>query len=889
MDHLVFLSFRGEDTRMNFTSHLYNALIQEGIRTYKDDKSLEIGKSIAPELLNAIETTRFAIMVLSPNFATSKWCLEEIAKVVACEEQGKLTVIPVFYNVSPSDVRHQRNCFEQGFANHEADPEVTPQKVATWRAALARVGKIKGSHVTPHREESEVVREIITTILKDIPDAPPTDATTRLVGIESRSAFKGDHTDGYQKLSTDIVKLADGLPLALNVYGSILYGKNESYWKEMLKKLGDYPHEDVLKKLEIVYNKLDRDQRNIFIYIACFLKERSEGLVKDILTDIGLYSECGVTDLLNRSLITINHDDSVWMHDLLQLMCWEVLHKESERYNERLIAIKKRKDVEVILSSKPERMRTIEIINQEPNKVDQGDYYSDDPACFSMMKRLKFLRISNIHFNRGLDYLSNDLRILEWDGCSLKSLPSTFTPKHIYELQMCSSQLETLWEKDLDLPNLRSINLSFSKDLMKIPDLTSTTNLEKLNLEGCKKLTELHESILCQKKLRYMNLKGCTGLQNLGRSTMEMDALEALLLSGCSNLEHVPEFGQDMQCLEHLFVDGTSIKKLPDNLGKMCALKKLDASETLIEELPSSINRLSRLRHLRAHKCRLSPKAGSFLYSNLGPRSSGLKELDLSYCNLYVVPDEIGLLYRLTNLDLSGNDFVSLPASLGLLSNLRMLCLNNCKKLRSLPKLSLIVNEDTFRGLQILRYSYRISQEEVDASKVHAASNNSSPTISCLNCPKLAENENGSYLAERILNSYLQLRTDNWNTAWKTPEAVFEIVGGGREIPSGFKQLGSDDFILEGPWIGLAICAVVAVHHVDAYMDAKYMLTAHIHVEETPYRSEKWKVPVPINFLVAGLENQLVFYWTKSDDLQITMESREKKKVVSLSFEPTGQ
>ncbi|KAH0733918.1 hypothetical protein KY285_009625 [Solanum tuberosum] len=45
----VFLSFRGEDTRRNFVSHLYNALDLRGIRTFKDDKRLEIGKSISDE------------------------------------------------------------------------------------------------------------------------------------------------------------------------------------------------------------------------------------------------------------------------------------------------------------------------------------------------------------------------------------------------------------------------------------------------------------------------------------------------------------------------------------------------------------------------------------------------------------------------------------------------------------------------------------------------------------------------------------------------------------------------------------------------------------------------------------------------------------------------
>lgn len=85
----VFMSFRGEDTRMGFTSHLYDALIRNDITTYKDDKTLEIGNPIAYELLEAIEASRIAIVVLSSKYATSKWCLEEIENIVKCMEQGK--------------------------------------------------------------------------------------------------------------------------------------------------------------------------------------------------------------------------------------------------------------------------------------------------------------------------------------------------------------------------------------------------------------------------------------------------------------------------------------------------------------------------------------------------------------------------------------------------------------------------------------------------------------------------------------------------------------------------------------------------------------------------------------------------------------------------------
>ena len=61
----VFLSFRGEDTRNNFMDHLYKALNDKGIVTFRDEEKLERGKSISPELFKAIEESRFAIVILS--------------------------------------------------------------------------------------------------------------------------------------------------------------------------------------------------------------------------------------------------------------------------------------------------------------------------------------------------------------------------------------------------------------------------------------------------------------------------------------------------------------------------------------------------------------------------------------------------------------------------------------------------------------------------------------------------------------------------------------------------------------------------------------------------------------------------------------------------------
>ena len=100
----VFLSFRGDDTRNNFTDHLYAALQRNGILTFKDEEKLKRGKPISSELLKAINESRFAIVILSRNYASSTWCLDELVEIIQCMKQNEMIVIPVFYDVNPSDV-----------------------------------------------------------------------------------------------------------------------------------------------------------------------------------------------------------------------------------------------------------------------------------------------------------------------------------------------------------------------------------------------------------------------------------------------------------------------------------------------------------------------------------------------------------------------------------------------------------------------------------------------------------------------------------------------------------------------------------------------------------------------------------------------------------------
>ncbi|MED6146303.1 hypothetical protein PIB30_033302 [Stylosanthes scabra] len=138
----VFLSFRGEDTRNGFTSHLYAALNRKGITTYKDDNNLRKGDVISDELVKAIEESMFAIVVFSPDYASSSWCLDELCKIIECKNKLGLQMVEVFYGVEPCDVRHQTGTFREAFQKHERRHE--SEKIQRWRDALKQVAEYSG-------------------------------------------------------------------------------------------------------------------------------------------------------------------------------------------------------------------------------------------------------------------------------------------------------------------------------------------------------------------------------------------------------------------------------------------------------------------------------------------------------------------------------------------------------------------------------------------------------------------------------------------------------------------------------------------------------------------------------------------------------------------------
>lgn len=160
------------------------------------------------------------------------------------------------------------------------------------------------------------------------------------------------------------------------------------------------------------------------------------------------------------------------------------------------------------------------------------------------------------------DNFPDKLKLLSWPGCPMVYMPSSFCPEYLAELIMPNAKLVKLWEGVEPLTCLKDMDLSKCENLKEIPDLSTATNLETLNLHGCSSLVELPSSIRNLNKLTELNMQGCVNLDSFPTG-IDLQSLSSLDLSGCSRLQSFPLISSNISKLN---LSQTAIVKYPVKL-----------------------------------------------------------------------------------------------------------------------------------------------------------------------------------------------------------------------------------------------------------------------------------------------------------------------------------
>ncbi|XP_048127318.1 disease resistance protein RUN1-like [Rhodamnia argentea] len=183
----VFLSFRGEDTRKGFTDHLYNSLASAGIYVFRDDNELRVGEKIGPELLCSITQSKISIPIISENYASSRWCLRELAPMLKCKRSSGQIVLPIFYKVKPCQLRRLTGSLGDATNAHIENLDETVVK--EWEEALEEVSSLKGwvSDNVDNGHEGTLVKIVVGKVASELKRLFRLIVPNRLVGIDDRA------------------------------------------------------------------------------------------------------------------------------------------------------------------------------------------------------------------------------------------------------------------------------------------------------------------------------------------------------------------------------------------------------------------------------------------------------------------------------------------------------------------------------------------------------------------------------------------------------------------------------------------------------------------------------------------------------------------------------
>ncbi|MED6146300.1 hypothetical protein PIB30_033300 [Stylosanthes scabra] len=488
-------------------------------------------------------------------------------------------------------------------------------------------------------------------------------------------------------MSKEVVGYCDGLPLALKVLGCHFRGRPIDIWRDDILKLKRGLKKDIFCKLKISYDGLDRMDKDIFLDIACFFRGEHVDVVQNILQHCDYNAKSGIATLIDRSLVTLNENGRLEMHDLLEEMGKQIEIEKSPYDPDKRDRLWSAKDADDVLTQEQETETTRSIVlklNSQYNILDKHFERRWRDLAFSNIRRLKLLILNGVKVPI-VTKIPISLKVLHWMFFPMKNLP--LEDKRYYKLVQIrlslGDDLKHVWQGNKRLENLKSLHLSWCRNLEATPDFSGAPNLEILEIRNCYNLDKIDPSLVCHKKLVALTISRCARLETIP-SKLEMSSLQELKLEECDKLEILPEFGECMRHLSSLTLCVLPIKELPSSLGCLVGLSELKISRCHeLTCLPDSIHGLKSLTLLDVFSCP-SLLAYLHLFSSL----TSLTSLTIRNCYLMgPFPDNVGHFQWLIDLDLSDNNFVSVPIRIHELPRLTSLKLYGCRYLNLLPEL----------------------------------------------------------------------------------------------------------------------------------------------------------------------------------------------------------
>nr|XP_011470560.1 PREDICTED: uncharacterized protein LOC101303284 [Fragaria vesca subsp. vesca] len=706
---------------------------------YTEDQLADVlTKGVSRKVFDNSVESRISIIVFS------KWCLDELVKILECKHSKNQTVWPIFYKVDPSDVRNQRGTYDQSLAFHEHQFRDNLAKVFGWRAALTEAANLAGwSFLDGY--ESGFIHDIVGEILAQVPNTAYLNVADYPVGLESRVLHVNMLLDVEEKDVRMVGIWGTGgigkTTVAKAVYNSIVDRFEGSCFLENVREnsmkdgglveLQNTILFDILGEKRLKVNNADRG-------INVIKKMLSHKRVLLVLDDVNHFAQLkklvGGVDWFgigSRIIITTRDKHLLTAHQIkliykvkelnydeaTALFSWNAFARKRHQVDELKVnsAVQYAQGLPLALiilgfrlcgRSADEWKEALDCYTRVPNQEIQEILKISYDALEDPVKEV-FLDIACFFKGKTRNYVVETLECCE------------LNPKYCIELLIDNALIciegdhilmhdlaeevgrEVVRQESPTEPGRRS-RLWFHEDVHHVlTENTGTDNIIgimvnlpksdviRLNAESFSKMKNLRLFITC-------NLSFCGDVEYLPNKLRILDWPECPLKSFPSNFNprklvqlnmpcsHMTRLGEGFKNLHNVksinFSGCKLLKSIPDFSGiPNLVYLNLNYCKSLVAVHPS-VGFLKRLVHLSADKC-------SSLV--MFPPRLSLRSLEiflLGGCRkLKNFPEVEGTMKSLKFITLSGTAIRELPSSIGYLSGLQELNLNDCENLKNLP------------------------------------------------------------------------------------------------------------------------------------------------------------------------------------------------------------
>ncbi|XP_056162263.1 disease resistance protein RPV1-like isoform X3 [Syzygium oleosum] len=463
------------------------------------------------------------------------------------------------------------------------------------------------------------------------------------------------------EIPNGIMNSVNGIPLLVDVIGSLWYGKRREE-RAALGKLILQSGQDIEKILMVSYKELSKEQREIFLDIAC-LPADVDGRIASFMWHNPNFRPCDGVDVLHvMSLVKIGKNRELGMHRLLREFGQQIIRKEDD-----------------LDPGTRGRLCNLELA-WKTEKMEGTDHLNFDARDFKSMPNIRFLILDCAKVVGDFANVFPNLKWLKWQGCTRDFEATNFHVEKLVILDLSWSKVTEDWGgwRKIKMPQLKVLNLAGCADLLISPDLSSFPDLEILILERCSRLMKLDPSIRHLRCLTTLNLRFCDELNMLPIDLGHMKALKELLIDGTS----VQEIPMSMGYMEKLEIFSASnclqLSHLPDSVRGLTALSVLSLENAKITRIPASVEKLGKLRILSLKDCRWIGR----LPDSICNLRNSLEELDITGTGISELPNSITCLGRLKVLKMDSCFIRELPREIGNLVNLEELHASHCRSLK---------------------------------------------------------------------------------------------------------------------------------------------------------------------------------------------------------------